>query len=360
VGVALALLLALALPATDMRLGSSDAGVDPPGTTTRNAYHLVADGFGAGTNGSFLLVARLAHKGDVAMADQIAAAVRNDRDFTFVAPPAVSPDGQVAIVTAYPRTGPQDKATTDTLKRLRNSVVPAIERRTHALIKVGGFTAGTEDFSRVVAGKLPVFVGVVVLFSALLLLAVFRSVIIPIKAAVMNLLSIGAALGFVTLIFQDGHGAGLLGIGTGPIESFVPVLMFAIVFGLSMDYEVFLISRVHEEWEKTGDASNSVARGVQTTGRVITAAASIMVLVFASFALGDDRVIKLFGLGLASAVLFDAVIIRCLLVPALMEIFGRRAWWLPSWLDRRLPRLAIEAAHDHRPLGAAEPVPDPA
>jgi RND superfamily putative drug exporter len=358
-GVALLVLLGLALPATNLRLGSSDAGVDPPGTTTRNAYHLIADGFGAGTNGSFLLVAELAQKGDKAAAQRIAAALKADKDFTFVAPPAVSPDGRVATVTAYPRTGPQDKATTDTLKRLRDDVVPGIERQTQARVEVGGFTASTEDFSRVVAGKLPLFVGVVVLFSALLLLAVFRSVIIPIKAAAMNLLSIGAALGFVTLVFQEGHGAGLLGIGTGPIESFVPVLMFAIVFGLSMDYEVFLISRVHEEWEKTRDASGSVARGLQTTGKVITAAASIMILVFASFALGDDRVIKLFGLGLASAVFFDAVIIRCVLVPALMEIFGRRAWWLPAWLDRRLPRLAIEAPEEHRTAGPPDPVREP-
>jgi RND superfamily putative drug exporter len=342
-GVAVLLLLALALPATQMRLGSSDAGVDPPGTTTRNAYHLIAQGFGAGTNGSFLVVADLPKKGDKAAAANVAATLEADKDFTFVAPPAVSPDGRVAIINAYPRTGPQDKATTDTLQRLRKQVLPGVERQTGATVEVGGFTASTEDFSRVVAGKLPLFVGVVVLFSALLLMAVFRSVIIPIKAALLNLLSIGAALGFVTLIFQDGHGAGLLGIETGPIESFVPVLMFAIVFGLSMDYEVFLISRVHEAWEKTHDASGSVATGLQTTGRVITAAASIMVLVFGSFALGDDRVIKLFGIGLASAVFFDAVIIRCLLVPALMELFGRRAWWLPTWLDRRLPRLAIEA-----------------
>jgi RND superfamily putative drug exporter len=356
VTVALVVLLGLALPATKLRLGSSDAGVDPPGTTPRKAYDLIAEGFGAGTNGSFLLVAQLAQKGDKAAAQQIADAVRADKDFTFVAPPAVSPDGQVATVSAYPRTGPQEAATTDTLKRLRDSVVPAIEAKTHAQVEVGGFTASNEDFSRVVADKLPLFVGVVVLFSALLLLLVFRSVIIPVKAAILNLLSIGAALGFVTLIFQDGHGAGLLGIGTGPIESFVPVLMFAIVFGLSMDYEVFLISRVHEEWERTGDASGSVARGLQTTGKVITAAASIMILVFASFALGDDRIIKLFGIGLASAVFFDAVIIRCLLVPALMEIFGRRAWWLPSWLDRRLPRLAIEAPHERHPAVTGEPV----
>jgi putative drug exporter of the RND superfamily len=354
--VALVVLIGLALPATQLRLGSSDAGVDPPGTTTRKAYDLIAEGFGAGTNGSFLLVAQLAQKGDKAAAQQIADAVRADKDFTFVAPPAVSPDGQVATVSAYPRTGPQEAATTDTLKRLRDSVVPAVESKTNARVEVGGFTASNEDFSRVVADKLPLFVGVVVLFSALLLLLVFRSVIIPIKAAILNLLSIGAALGFVTLIFQEGHGAGLLGIGTGPIESFVPVLMFAIVFGLSMDYEVFLISRVHEEWERTGDASGSVARGLQTTGKVITAAASIMILVFASFALGDDRIIKLFGIGLASAVFFDAVIIRCLLVPALMEIFGRRAWWLPSWLDRRLPRLAIEAPHERHPAASGKPV----
>ncbi|MEA2420181.1 MAG: putative drug exporter of the superfamily, partial [Thermoleophilaceae bacterium] len=340
------LLVALALPALNLRLGSSDAGVDPSGTTTRKAYDLIAEGFGAGTNGSFLLVVELPHKGDVAAAHQVESAVKRDRDFTFVSPPAVSPDGRVATITAYPRTGPQDKATTDTLERLRDDVLPAVERRTDAAVEVGGFTASTEDFSRVVASKLPLFIGVVVLLSALLLLVVFRSVVIPIKAALMNLLSIGAALGFVTLIFQEGHGADLLGIGTGPIESFVPVLMFAIVFGLSMDYEVFLISRVHEEWVHTGDASTAVGRGLQTTGRVITAAASIMVVVFGSFAIGDDRIIKLFGIGLASAVFFDAVIIRCLLVPALMELFGRRAWWLPAWLDRRLPRLAIEAPHE--------------
>jgi RND superfamily putative drug exporter len=340
--ISVLVLLLLALPVLNLRLGSSDAGVDPPGSTTRNAYHLIAQGFGAGTNGSFLLVAELQKKGDKQAATQVADAVKRDNDFTFVAPPAISPDGRVATVTAYPRTGPQDAETTKTLHRLRDNVVPPLERKTNARIEVGGFTASNEDFSDVVAGKLPLFVGVVVLFSALLLLAVFRSVVIPIKAALMNLLSIGAALGFVTLIFQEGHGASVLGIGTGPIESFVPVLMFAIVFGLSMDYEVFLMSRIHEAWEKSHDASGAVANGLQTTGRVITAAASIMIVVFASFALGDDRVIKLFGIGLASAVFFDAVIIRCLLVPAIMEVLGRRAWWLPHWMARRLPRLAIE------------------
>jgi RND superfamily putative drug exporter len=344
IGLSLVVLLGLALPVLNLRLGSSDAGVDPPGSTTRDAYHLIAQGFGAGTNGSFLVVAQLAHKGDKQSALRIAGAFKANKDFTFVTPPSVSPDGKVATVIAYPRTGPQDAATTATLTRVRDQVVPRLEQQTNARIEIGGFTASNEDFSNVVAGKLPLFVGVVVVFSALLLLVVFRSVVIPIKAALLNLLSIGAALGFVTLIFQDGHGASALGIGTGPIESFVPVLMFAIVFGLSMDYEVFLISRVHESWEKTHDASGAVASGLQTTGRVITAAASIMILVFASFALGDDRVIKEFGIGLASAVFFDAVIIRCVLVPALMQVLGAWAWWMPSWMSRRLPRLAIEPA----------------
>jgi RND superfamily putative drug exporter len=353
-GAAILVLLLIAAPALNMRLGSSDAGVDPKGSTTRDAYHLIAEGFGAGINGSFLVVAQLAEKGDKAAGAKIAAALKADKDFVSVGPPNVSPDGAVATITAFPRTGPQDERTTDTLKHLRGDVVPKVEQETGARIEVGGFTAGNEDFSRVVADKLPLFVGVVVLFSALLLLAVFRSVLIPIKAAAMNLLSIGASLGFVTLIFQDGHGAGLLGVETGPIESFVPVLMFAIVFGLSMDYEVFLMSRVHEEWEKTKDASGSITRGLATTGKVITAAASIMIVVFLAFVLGDDRFIKLFGIGLASAVFFDAVIIRCLLVPALMEIFGRRAWWLPSWLDRIVPRLAIERAEDH-PVAPDQP-----
>lgn len=358
-GLALVILLGLALPTLNLRLGSSDAGVDPTSATTRKAYDLIAEGFGAGTNGSFVLVAQLAEKGDKAAAEKIAAAVEQDRDFSFVAPPNVSPDGRVATIVAYPKTGPQDEKTMDTLENLRDDVLPAVERQTGADVKVGGLTASTEDFASVVSGKLPLFVGVVVLLSALLLLVVFRSVVIPIKAAAMNLLSIGAALGFITLIFQEGVGAGLLGIETGPIESFVPVLMFAIVFGLSMDYEVFLISRVHEEWEHTRHASGSVARGLQTTGRVITAAALIMIVVFGSFALGDERMMKLFGIGFASAIFFDAVIIRCLLVPAIMEILGAHAWHLPAWLDRRLPRVSVEGpAEAQHGATVADPVPE--
>jgi RND superfamily putative drug exporter len=356
-GLALVILIGLSIPALSMRLGSSDASVDPDGTTTKKAYELIAEGFGPGTNGTFLMVVELAKQGDKAAAQAVADAVKKDKDFVSVSDPSVSPDGQVATISATPRTGPQDKATSDALKRVRDDIIPPVEKATGSRVEVGGFTASTEDFSQVVANKLPLFVGVVVLLSALLLLVVFRSLVIPIKAAIMNLLSIGAALGFVTLIFQEGHGASLLGIGTGPIESFVPVLMFAIVFGLSMDYEVFLMSRVHEEWVHTNDAHNAVARGLQTTGKVITAAASIMILVFASFALGDDRIIKLFGLGLASAVFFDAVIIRCLLVPAVMEILGRKAWYLPAWLEKRLPHLAIEPPEE-RPVAPAERVPE--
>jgi putative drug exporter of the RND superfamily len=352
--IGLALLVTLALPALNLRLGSSDAGVDPPGSTTREAYDLIAQGFGAGTNGSFLLVAELPRPGNATAARRIAAAVRADRELTFVSAPALSPDGRVATVTATPPTGPQDAATTATLERMRQDVVPTLERATGARVEIGGLTASTEDFSRVVAGKLPLFVGVVVGLSALLLLFVFRSLVIPIKAALLNLLSIGAALGFVTLIFQDGLGAGLLGIGTGPIDAFVPTFFFAVVFGLSMDYEVFLLSRVHEAWQQTGDAGHAVTRGLQTTGRVITAAASIMIVVFASFALADDRLSKLFGLGLASAILIDALIIRCLLVPAIMQLLGRRAWWLPAWLNRRLPRLAVEPIEQH-PTADARP-----
>ncbi len=341
-GLALVLLVGMTIPALGMRLGSADASLDPKDSTTHKAYDLIAKGFGVGTNAQFLVVTELPKKGDTATAQQVAQAVKGDPNFVSVSDPAVSPDGQVATINAYPKTGPQDTKTEATLDRLRGEVLPAIERETGARVEVGGLTASNEDFTKVVADKLPMFVGVVVLLSALLLLVVFRSVFIPVKAALMNLLSIGAALGFVTLIFQEGVGADLLGVGTGPIEAFLPVMFFAIVFGLSMDYEIFLISRIHEEWEKSRDAEDAVARGLQYTGKIITAAAAIMIIVFAGFALGDDRIIKMFGLGLASAVFFDAVIIRCLLVPALMEIAGKHAWWLPSWLDRRMPRIAIE------------------
>ncbi|MEA2183477.1 MAG: putative drug exporter of the superfamily [Solirubrobacteraceae bacterium] len=341
--VSLLILLGLAVPALHMRLGSSDAGLDPEGTTTRKAYDLVAQGFGAGTNGSFLLAVELPRPGDVASAQQVAAAVAHDPDVAFVTPPQLSGDREIATIVLFPKTGPQEEETTKLLDRLREQIIPPLQRATGAHVSIGGQTASQEDFTATIASKLPLFVGMVVLLSALLLMAVFRSVLIPIKAALMNLLSIGAALGFVTLVFQDGIGSDLLGAGTGPVESFVPVMLFAIVFGLSMDYEMFLVSRIHEEWLRTGEASRAVRNGLATTGRVITAAAAIMIVVFLSFGLGTERVIKEFGLGLAMAVLLDALVIRCLLVPALMQLLGRRAWWFPSWLDRLVPRLALES-----------------
>jgi RND superfamily putative drug exporter len=340
--VALAILVALAVPALHMRLGTSDAGLDPPGTTTRVAYDLIAKGFGAGTNGQFLLAVELPRRGETEAAKRVTQAVAGDPDVAVVTPPQLTPDGQVATIAMYPKTGPQDEATTRLLHRLRDERIPAVERDTGVRVFVGGATASQEDFTQVISDKLPLFVGMVVLLSALLLMAVFRSIFVPLKAAVMNLLSIGAALGFVTVVFQDGVLAGALSVGTGPVESFVPVMLFAIVFGLSMDYEVFLMSRTHEEWLRTGDAARAMRNGLATTGRVITAAAAIMIVVFASFALAPERVIKEFGLGLAMAILVDALVIRCVLVPAIMQLAGARAWWLPSWLARRIPRLALE------------------
>ncbi|HEX4364934.1 MAG TPA: MMPL family transporter [Solirubrobacteraceae bacterium] len=340
--VSLAVLLGLAAPALHMRLGTSDAGLDPAGTTTRKAYDLVAQGFGAGTNGSFLLAVQLAKKGDSAAATKVYDAIKGDPDVGKVVTPTLSKDGAIATIIMFPKSGPQLEATTKLLDRLRDDALPPVERATGAKVYVGGQVASQEDFTSVISSKLPLFVGMVVLLSALLLMMVFRSVLIPLKAAAMNLLSIGAALGCLTLVFQDGHLAGLLGSGTGPIESFVPVMTFAIVFGLSMDYEMFLVSRMREEWVRTGDASTAVRNGVATTGRVITAAAAIMIVVFSAFALGPERVIKEFGLGLAVAVLLDALIIRCLLVPALMQVMSRWAWWTPPWLERSLPHLAIE------------------
>ena len=342
VAVSVLILLALAAPALNMRLGTSDAGLDPEGTTTKNAYDLIATGFGPGVNGSFLLATDLAQKGDTASAQKIADAARRDPDVAIVVPPALSPDGEAATILLFPKTGPQAEETTRLLERLRADILPPAERETGATVHVGGQVASQEDFADVIAGKLPIFVGSIVLLSALLLMLMFRSIFIPLKAALLNLLSIGAALGFVTLVFQEGFLSEVLSSGTGPVESFVPVMVFAIVFGLSMDYEVFLVSRMHEEWLRTGDASTAVRNGLATTGRVITAAATIMVVVFLTFALGDDRIIKEFGIGLATAVFLDAFVIRILLVPALMELAGKRAWWLPKGLERRLPQVALE------------------
>ncbi|HEX5714058.1 MAG TPA: MMPL family transporter [Solirubrobacterales bacterium] len=347
------LLIALCIPTLSLRLGTNDAGTNPAGTTTREAYDLLAEGFGPGFNGPFQIVAALPEKGDDTALVELHDELKGAEGVEAVTAVMLNPAENTGVFQLYPTTSPQSEATTELLDRIRDDAIPAVEERTGAQIHVGGINAVFEDFGTAIAEKLPLFIGVVVLLSALLLLVVFRSLLVPLKAVVMNLLSIGAAFGLIVAVFQWGWGADLIGVdSTGPIISFFPIFLFAIIFGLSMDYEVFLMSRIHEEWESRKDATEAVTRGLALTGRVITAAAAIMVTVFASFMLGDDRIIKLFGLGLASAVFIDAVIIRSVLVPAIMQLFGEKAWWLPGWLDRILPKLHVEPAEgDPAPTG---------
>ena len=343
---ALVLLLLVAFPVTGMRLASADAGNDSPSTTTRKAYDLLSQGFGPGFNGPLLVAAEVdkAHGGTAGLA-QLRAKLAATKGVAAVSAPALNGTGDAATLAVIPTSKPQDAATKDLLSRLRDDVVPSVTRGTPGLpaVSIGGATASTVDFGAVLSSKLPLFIGVVIGLSLLLLAVVFRSILIPAKAAVLNLVSIGAALGVITFVFQRGHLASLIGVQTtSPIEPFLPVMLFAIIFGLSMDYEVFLVTRMHEEWEHTKDAAYAVRHGLALTGKVVMAAAIIMISVFGSFVLGDDHTIKLFGVGLASAVLFDAFVIRLVLVPALMHLFGRASWWMPAAVDRRLPRLSIE------------------
>ncbi len=338
-----ALMLALAAPALSLRLGNTDAGNDPKGQTTRKAYDLLAQGFGKGFSGPLAVAVKLPTSGDSAALARFVSALHKTPGIAAVSRPRLSPTGDVATIAAFPESSPQSSRTESLVRHLRKNVIPPLEQTTGATAYIGGVTAAQIDFSSVLASKLWLFVGVVVLLSALLLLVVFRSLLIPIQAAAMNLLSIGASMGIVVVIFQWGWGGSLTGIAGGPIAAFLPVMVFAIVFGLSMDYEVFLVSRIHEEWAHGADNSTAVREGLVRTGRVITAAAAVMVAVFGSFILGGERVIELFGLALASAVLLDAVVIRCILLPATLQLLGERTWWFPTWFDRRLPRLAIEA-----------------
>jgi RND superfamily putative drug exporter len=385
-------LLLIAAPATALRLGSSDAGNDPTKFTTHKAYELLAEGFGKGFNGPLLVVAQLPRpeaakssgssnssqasetrqsEAGVGARDlqSLRAAIAGAPEVAAVAPAKLNPSGDVATISVYPTSSPQEYATTQLVSHLRERVIPPVASPTGMHVYVGGITAGAVDFASLLAKKLPLFIGVVVLLSALLLMVVFRSLVIPLQAAIMNLLSIGASLGVIVVVFQWGWIDGLLGISGGPIESFVPVMLFAIVFGLSMDYEVFLISRIHEQWARNGDSRRAVSEGLALTGRVVTAAAAIMICVFLSFMLGENRVIKEFGLSLATAVFLDAVIVRCLLLPAVLEILGDATWKIPARLERLLPRLNIEGSAtrlspaDEAELAAAlssgqrEPVP---
>jgi RND superfamily putative drug exporter len=332
-------MLVIAAPATALRLGSSDASNDPAGQTTHRAYELLAQGFGEGFNGPLQVVAQVPQRASV---EKLRAAIAATPGVVAVALPRLNPAGSVATITVYPRSSPQAYATSQLVAQLREKVVPPVAARTGMTVYVGGVTAGAVDFATTLGHKLPLFIGVVVLLSALLLMVVFRSLIIPLQAAVMNLLSIGASLGVIVAIFQWGWLGSVIGVQKGPIESFIPVMLFAIVFGLSMDYEVFLVSRIHERWAHTRDHSRAVAEGLALTGRVVTAAAAIMVCVFLSFMLGEDRIIKEFGLSLASAVFLDAVVVRCLLLPATLNLIGQVTWQIPAWLERLLPRLNVE------------------
>jgi RND superfamily putative drug exporter len=350
------LLLLLCVPTLSLRLGTNDAGTDPSGTTTREAYDLLAEGFGPGFNGPLTMVAALPSKGNDAGIVQLCTTLKHEQGVASVTAVSYNPAKNTGLCQVYPTTSPQSEDTTKLLDHIRSDVIPPIEAKTGAQLHVGGITAIFEDFGNAISNKLPLFIGVVIALSALLLMIVFRSILVPLKAVVMNLLSIGAAFGIIVAVFQWGWGASIIGVdNTGPIIAFFPIFLFSIVFGLSMDYEVFLMSRMHEEWEEHKEATEAVTRGLALTGRVITAAAAIMVTVFASFILGEERIIKLFGLGLASAVLIDAVVIRSVLVPAIMQLFGEKAWWLPSWLEKRLPNVSVEPP-EHR--GAVEPLPE--
>ena len=352
------LLLVLAAPLLSLRMGFSDEGNYAEDTTTRQAYDLLAEGFGPGFNGPLLVTAEVAQASDQEALPALVAALEGAPGVASVAPPFPSdledPENAAAyFIQVVPETSPQDEETATLVESLRETVIPAAVAGTTLEVNVTGAVAANIDFTSYLSGRIFLFFGAVLTLSFLLLMAVFRSVLVPVKAVVMNMLSIAAAYGIVIAIFQWGWFGSLLGIDGAPIEPFIPMMMFAIVFGLSMDYEVFLLSRVKEEYDRTGDPKSSVADGLASTARVITAAAAIMVVVFGSFMFEDDRVVKLFGLGLATAVLLDASIVRMLLVPATMELLGRRNWWLPSWLDGALPVIHVEGGLELAPV----PVP---
>jgi len=349
------LMLVLAAPALGLRLASSDAGNDPTSQTTRQAYDLLAKGFGPGFNGPLQLAVALPKANGPTTLTQLTHALSATPGLQSVATPRLNAAETAALLAAYPTTSPQSAQTSRLVNRLRNDVIPALEHVTGVRVYVGGSTASQVDFSHVLSTKLPLFIAVVITLAALLLVAVFRSLVVPVQAAVMNLLSIAASLGVIQAVFERGWLAGLFGTQAGPIDAFIPVLAFAIVFGLSMDYEVFLISRVHEEWHRDGDASRAVREGLARTGRVITAAAAVMVAVFAAFAISGNRTLAMFGLAMASAVFLDALVVRMLLLPAVLQLLGRTTWALPRWLDRRLPKVAIEAEQTPKAGAPLEP-----
>ncbi|MFD9981058.1 MMPL family transporter [Streptomyces massasporeus] len=350
--VALVVMGVLALPTFSLHLGTSDQGNGPKTATTRQAYDLLADGFGPGVNGPLTLVTKVDGADDKLALDNLDSTLRTTDGVASVTPVTFDSGGHTAYLTVVPESSPQSQHTSDLVDRLRGEVLPRAESGTSLDVQVGGMTAGYDDFADVIVSKLPVFVGAVIGLGCLLLLLAFRSVGIPLKAAAMNVAAVASAFGVVVAIFQWGWGSELLGLGSaGPIEPFLPVIMVSVLFGLSMDYQVFLVSRMYEEWLETGDNRRAVRVGLAETSRVINSAAVIMISVFLAFVLSGDRVIAMFGIALAAAVALDAFVLRTLLVPALMHLLGGANWWLPRWLDKRMPRISIEppesrAAHE--------------
>jgi RND superfamily putative drug exporter len=343
-----AVLILLTIPLFGLRLGFGDAGNQPTDQTVRRAYDLMSEGFVPGANGPLLLAAETpSGQSDVQALDDLSRELNQTEGVVFATQPIPNDSGDAAIIQVQPTTSPQDKETAHLVNRLRDDVIPDAVAGTTADVKVGGATAAVVDFSRYTADRLPWFIAAVLVLSFLLLMVVFRSLLVPLKAVIMNLLSVGAAYGILVAVFQWGWGDSLLGVGReGPIEAWIPMMLFAVIFGLSMDYEVFLLSRIREEYDRTHDNATAVANGLAVTARVITAAAAIMFFVFMSFVLGDDRSLKMFGFGLAMAVLIDATVVRLVLVPSTLELLGDRNWWLPRWLDRILPVVHVEAEQE--------------
>ncbi|MGW0779372.1 MMPL family transporter [Streptomyces sp. NPDC002913] len=341
--VAAVVMAVLAIPTLGLHLGTSDQGNDPATATTRQAYDLLADGFGPGVNGPLTIAARLDGADDRLALDGLPAVLRATDGVASVSPVTYNAGGDTAFATVVPDSAPQSKRTSELVDRLRHEVLPQTEETSSLQAHVGGVTASYDDFAGIIVGKLPLFVGVVITLGCLLLLLAFRSLAVPLKAAVMNVAAVAASFGVVVAVFQWGWGSELLGLGSaGPIEPFLPVIMVSVLFGLSMDYQVFLVGRMYEEWLETGDNRRSVRVGLAETGRVINSAAVIMISVFLAFVLSGDRVIAMFGIALAAAVALDAFVLRTLLVPALMHLLGGANWWLPARLDPLLPRISIE------------------
>ena len=348
-------LCAIAVPALNMRIGVPDDGNAPTGTTQRVAFDQLAAGFGPGFNGPIQVVVELPTGDDGGTVSRVQAALKTERGIAAVTAPVLNAVCDTAVLTANPTTAPQDEATDQLVRRLRTDVLPATVAGTEARVSLTG-RAMVTDLTDRITDRLPVFILAVVAMSFLLLMIVFRSVLVPLKAALLNLLSIASAYGVLVAVFQWGWGRELIGLhSTMPINPFLPLIMFAILFGLSMDYEVFLLSRVREEYVATGDNHEAVVRGLSSTARVITSAALIMISVFGAFVLSDDPNGKLFGVGLAVAIFIDATLVRMVLVPASMSLMGRANWWLPAWLDRLLPHLDLEG---ERVLVQAPTAPD--